>query len=353
MSKVDKALLTKVVRSNTGHPNLVKISSKSSRHKYCFSVLHYAGEVSYDIRGLLVRNRVTYDTHTQNEIKQLLSSSSVHKGIAQVFQSCAPLADALSSNRREGHTRRASLSQNCVTRIGEVKRSFGHVLQNLDNAHKHFIKCIKSARGTIPPSPSPSTAPSPRFETRYVLQQLKQEGLFDLCRLRHVSLSVRLAHPDFFDRYKGVYYAQERELAIPGDVARVARALVQGDRYRVGKTTVFLSHEAFGGLETARALLETEKASRIQQHLRRFVQERAFRRYKAAIGVLQRRENQYSREAESTEDPSRRKQATVAYYVAYRECVENLPKGTRHVRMSHLRVCGWVIWLFVDESVVA
>ena len=57
----DEQLLSKIYQAHAKHPKLERAKKSHSKNaQNCFVIVHYAGEVAYDVIGFLEKNKVKY-----------------------------------------------------------------------------------------------------------------------------------------------------------------------------------------------------------------------------------------------------------------------------------------------------
>ncbi|KAL0707136.1 hypothetical protein Bca4012_073562 [Brassica carinata] len=155
---------------------------KGDREKL-FTVVHYAGEVTYDTTGFLEKNR---DLLHLDSI-QLLSSCSCHLPRAfassMLIQSEKPVVGPL-YKAGGADSQRLSVAT-------KFKGQLFQLMQRLGNTTPHFIRCIK-----------PNNVQSPGlYEQGLVLQQLRCCGVLEVVRISRSGFPTRVSHQKFARRY--------------------------------------------------------------------------------------------------------------------------------------------------------
>ncbi|KAJ4972925.1 hypothetical protein NE237_006099 [Protea cynaroides] len=200
-----------------------------------FTVLHYAGEVTYDTLGFLEKNR------------DLLHLDSI-----QLLSSCTcRLPQAFASNM---------LMQNEKPVVGPLYKSGGadsqklsvatkfksqlfQLMQRLENTTPHFIRCIKPNNLQCPGT----------YEQGLVLQQLRCCGVLEVVRISRSGYPTRMSHQKFARRYGFLLLesvASQEPLSV--SVAILHQFNILPEMYQVGYTKLFFRTGQIGVLEDTR-----------------------------------------------------------------------------------------------------
>uniref|UniRef100_A0AAR2JA79 Myosin motor domain-containing protein n=1 Tax=Pygocentrus nattereri TaxID=42514 RepID=A0AAR2JA79_PYGNA len=135
-----------------------------------FRLLHYAGEVNYNINGFLDKNN---DLLYRN-LKEVMCQSS-----NQIMKECFQ-TDELTDQRRP------------ETAATQFKLSLAKLMDILMSKQPSYIRCIK-----------PNDAKQPgRFEEVLVRHQVKYLGLMENLRVRRAGFAYRRSFEAFLQRYK-------------------------------------------------------------------------------------------------------------------------------------------------------
>eukprot|EP00808_Paulinella_micropora_P005871 g56997.t1 len=148
--------------------------SRVLKHADMFMVHHYAGDVSYDVKGFLEKNkdRLTDDTYD-------LLSKSKWKFLAVMF----PDREDMNSAQKK-----ATLGYKFM---GQLK----DLMDTLNSTEPHYIRCIK---------PNPNKAPI-QCHGKMTLEQLTYSGVFEAVQIRKQGFPFRLTHEGFWQRYKCIF----------------------------------------------------------------------------------------------------------------------------------------------------
>lgn len=198
-----------------------------------FSICHYAGQVLYETRGFLEKNR---DPLPSDSINLLLSSS-------------CPVMQQFASDSHNQPQKPAG--QNVQSAMDSQKRSVAtkfkgqlyKLMQGLEHTTPHFIRCIKPNNKQLPGI----------YEKDLVLQQLRCCGVLEVVRIARCGYPNRITHQDFASRYgfllSGKNISQD-PLSI--SVAILQQFKIQPELYQVGYTKLFFRTGQIGSLEDIR-----------------------------------------------------------------------------------------------------
>lgn len=222
------------LHGNKLHPNFVEM--RTSRTD--FKIVHYAGEVVYDVTGFLDKNKDTL----QKDLLVLVEGSK-HPLINTLFP----------ASEGEVKTSKKTISI-------QFRAQLDNLMNILNSTEPHYIRCIK---------PNIHKEPN-NFHGLMSLQQLRYAGVFEAVRIRQTGYPFRYTHQNFLKRYgfmnreiankPGPPYAACRELvsSFPGDFSAV----------QVGKTRVLYRAPEHRRLELLRNV-EVEKVTiRVQAKAR-------------------------------------------------------------------------------------
>ena len=161
-----------------------------------FTVVHYAGDVEYEVDGFLDKNKDTL----YEGLLELMSISSV-TFLSELFTNAMKAQAAVSSGssgrggrggrggRSGGGTRKVSLGT-------QFKGQLASLMDTLNATNPHYVRCIK---------PNETKQPSREaFTGMNVLRQLRYAGVFEAVTIRQTGFPFRLTHENFYKRYKSL-----------------------------------------------------------------------------------------------------------------------------------------------------
>lgn len=153
-ARSDELFLAKLAACCSGHPNFEVrtasqrnyITSDNNLPVNCFRLKHFAGTVTYNVKGFVDKNR------------DVLS-----RDLSQAMYNCShPLLKTLFP---EGNPKRASIKRPATTGA-QFKISISALVRNLTSKQPHYVRCIK-----------PNELKQPRiFETALVQHQVRYLG---------------------------------------------------------------------------------------------------------------------------------------------------------------------------------
>nr|XP_016848428.1 PREDICTED: unconventional myosin-X isoform X2 [Anolis carolinensis] len=205
-----------------------------------FGVKHYAGEVHYDVRGILEKNRDTF----RDDLLNLLRESSLDF-IYDLFEHV--------SSRSSQDTLKGGSKHRKPTVSLQFKDSLHSLMATLSTSNPFFVRCIKPNMHKMPD----------QFDQNVVLNQLRYSGMLETVRIRRAGFPVRRPFQDFYKRYKVLM----RNLTLPEDLKGKCTTLLQlydstNTEWQLGKSKVFLRESLEHQLEKQREI-EVDKAAMI------------------------------------------------------------------------------------------
>ncbi|CAA7036455.1 unnamed protein product [Microthlaspi erraticum] len=234
-----------------------------------FTVVHYAGEVTYETTGFLEKNR---DLLHLDSI-QLLSSCSCHLPQAfassMLIQSEKPVVGPL-YKAGGADSQRLSVAT-------KFKGQLFQLMQRLGNTTPHFIRCIK-----------PNNNQSPGlYEQGLVLQQLRCCGVLEVVRISRSGFPTRMSHQKFARRYGFLLVeniADKDPLSV--SVAILHQFNILPEMYQVGYTKLFFRTGQIGVLEDTRNRT-LHGILRVQSYFRGYQARCRLKELKMGISTLQ------------------------------------------------------------------
>lgn len=267
----DQSLVNKLNNNFQSHNNFQATKAQTLN----FTILHFAGPVTYNVHGFLAKNRDTLSANLVDclkdsesilvndlfspltEIGGTLYKSSQAKKRKDLRMSRMVVAGAtirkkkpLSSEDLMKRASRLIMKQSGVIQVKDtvardsslrsaktLASSFSNSLCGLIvkmmEAQPHFIRCIK-------PNGSKKAG---MFEEKMVLEQLNYSGVLETIRIRKQGFSSRLYFEDFVNRYGliGGVLSVGEGCDCRGVCATVMKTS-QLEDWRLGKTKLFLRH---------------------------------------------------------------------------------------------------------------
>ena len=287
-----------------------------------FTVVHYAGHVSYDASGFIEANR---DTLNPDLVEVALESRFPFV--------CALFADAAEASR-SGKRPPSAGSQFRLQVQGLAK--------TLRASEPHYIRCIK---------PNAEAAPAPKVDRNMILEQVRHLGIAENTRLRQGGYALRIPYSAFRQRF-GVLLSTSTTSSSTKELCRIIcmqpretapneappPRFIENEGFRMGATKIFIRRAAdVQALEAARISRQERLITALQAYQRakiyrkRFLQKRA-----CAIGIqaTMRRllAQRYAHKRRATikllQDYARVKAARV-YFLKWRRAIRTMQRHTR------------------------
>jgi myosin-7 len=254
--------LEKLHKFHSLHRNYIKPKSSARR---AFGLVHFAGNVEYNVNGFLEKNRDTFS----GDLMQLIQTSQ-NKFLTSLFTVDMQIG---SETRKRTPTLGA-----------QFKRSLDSLMSTLNSCSPFFVRCIKPnefKRAML-------------FDRCLVVRQLRYSGMMETIRIRRAGYPIRHSYPDFVDRYRflmsGVRPSHKEDC--PAATARICELVLGASNthnadYQLGRTKVFLKDAQDVYLEQMREDVLARKILVLQKCIRGWAQRRKFQRYKQSAVVIQ------------------------------------------------------------------
>ncbi|KAM5158485.1 unconventional myosin-X [Mantella aurantiaca] len=257
----DSTLLEKLHNQHANNPFYVK--PRVAVHN--FGVKHYAGEVLYDVRSTLEKNRDTF----RDDLLNLLRESRLDF-IYDLFEHV--------SSRNNQDTLKAGSKHRKPTVSLQFKDSLHSLMAKLSTSNPFFVRCIKPNVHKMPD----------QFDQTLVLNQLRYSGMLETVRIRRAGFPVRISFQDFCFRYKVLM----RIVTFPEDLKGKCETLLHlhdatNTEWQMGRTKVFLRESLENKLEKQREVEVFKAALIIQSHIMGFMARKQYRKVLHCIVVIQ------------------------------------------------------------------
>ncbi|XP_055360464.1 unconventional myosin-XV [Betta splendens] len=234
-----------------------------------FTLYHYAGPVTYQVRNFLNKNHDQFRT----EVVELFARSRL-KMVSELFRR---VQDSYVQQRELGW-RGKGLRQQPSTAASHFLQSLAELTARLERCKTRFVRCLKPNYVKLPGV----------FDVDYVSAQLRHAGLLDTIRFRKEGFSVRIQYSCFIERY-GVLLTQR--LCDASDREQTVALLdvvgAEEHQYQLGLTKVFLKELLHQQLEEKWTSTQTWAAITIQRNIRGFLCRRNFKFFKQKAIVIQ------------------------------------------------------------------
>ncbi|XP_078102928.1 unconventional myosin-Ic-like isoform X1 [Sander vitreus] len=281
----DLTFLEKLEDTVGGHAHFVthKLADAKTRKvmgRDEFRLLHYAGEVNYNVNGFLDKNN---DLLFRN-LKEVMCMSE-NKILNQCFD-----REELSDKKRP------------ETAATQFKASLAKLMEILMSKEPSYIRCIK-------PNDSKQAG---RFDEVLIRHQVKYLGLMENLRVRRAGFAYRRRYEVFLQRYKSLcpdtWPNWQGKLA-DGVATLVKHLGYKPEEYKLGRSKIFIRFPKT--LFATEEALETRKhsiATKLQAGWRGYSQKSKYQKLRTSAiaiqawwrGILARRRAQRRRQAADT-----------------------------------------------------
>ncbi|WAR02554.1 MYO1C-like protein [Mya arenaria] len=259
----DATFLSKLGETIGKHPHFIShsVADNATRKTIArdeFRMLHYAGDVTYNIKGFLDKNN---DLLFRDLKEAMVETTNA------ITSQCFTKAELISKKRPE-------------TAATQFKTSLAQLMDILMSKEPSYVRCIK-------PNDYKRAG---QFDEKIVLHQVKYLGLMENLRVRRAGFAYRRPYEVFLKRYKSLCPAtwpSYRGHPKDGVQALVSHLKYGEDDYRLGKTKIFIRFpRVLFATEDAFQRRKHELAILIQCHWRRVIAQRLLeRRRKAALVI--------------------------------------------------------------------
>ncbi|XP_045081438.1 unconventional myosin-X isoform X1 [Coregonus clupeaformis] len=258
----DFTLLEKLHSRHSTNPYYVK--PRLADHQ--FGIRHYAGEVLYDVTGVLEKNRDTF----RDDILNMLKESRLDF-IYDLFERVG--------SRNSEETLKMGTARRKPTVSSQFRDSLHSLMATLSVSNPFFVRCIK---------PNNEKNPSV-FDPEVVLNQLRYSGMLETVKIRRAGFPVRRTFKEFFSRYQIIL--QEKVSGAGDDKKRSTDLLTKYDRakkeWQLGKTKVFMKESLEQRLEKERDEVRRKAGMVIRAHILTYTARKHFKRVKGSVITLQ------------------------------------------------------------------
>ncbi|XP_052211459.1 myosin-6-like isoform X2 [Diospyros lotus] len=231
--------------------------SKPKLSRSDFTILHYAGDVTYQTELFLDKNK----DYVIAEHQALLNASR-----------CSFVSGLFPTSSEE------SSKQSKFSSIGSrFKQQLQALLETLSSTEPHYIRCVK---------PNNLLKPS-IFENSNVLLQLRCGGVMEAIRISCAGYPTRKPFLEFVDRF-GIL-APEVLDGSTDEVTACKRLLekVGLEGYQIGKTKIFLRAGQMAELDARRTEVLGRSASIIQRKIRSYMARKSFFLLRSSAVLIQ------------------------------------------------------------------
>ncbi|KAM3601771.1 uncharacterized protein V6R79_018656 [Siganus canaliculatus] len=260
----DVSFLEKLEDTLGGHPHFVthKLANGKTRRVMSreeFRLLHYAGEVNYNVNGFLDKNN---DLLNRN-LKEVICQSD-----NPILKHCFRREEVIDQKRPE-------------MAATQFKNSLMKLMEILVSKEPSYVRCIK-----------PNDAKQPgKFDEVLVRHQVKYLGLMENLRVRRAGFAYRRRFEAFLQRYKPL--CPETWPNWHGSLADGVSTLVnhlgyKADEYKLGRSKIFIRFpKTLFNTEDALEAKKPDIALTLQTSWRGYRERAKYQRIRHAVIVIQ------------------------------------------------------------------
>ncbi|KAK2839710.1 hypothetical protein Q5P01_013450 [Channa striata] len=257
----DYTLLEKLHSRHATNPYYVK--PRVTDHQ--FGIKHYAGEVLYDVRGILEKNRDTF----RDDILFILKDSRLDF-IYDLFERVG--------SRNGDETLKMGTARRKPTVSSQFRDSLHSLMATLSASNPFFVRCIK---------PNMDKKAN-QFDPDVVLNQLRYSGMLETVKIRRAGFPVRRTFKDFLSRYKMILMNKKHS---DDEKQSCSELLTLHDKdnkeWQLGKTKVFLKEALEQRLEKEREEVRRRAGMVIRAHILSYVARKHYKRILSSVVTIQ------------------------------------------------------------------
>ncbi|CAG5878943.1 unnamed protein product [Menidia menidia] len=260
----DVSFLEKLEDTIGGHPHFIthKLANGKTRRVVSreeFRLLHYAGEVNYNVTGFLDKNN---DSLNRN-LKEVMCQSD-----NQILSHCFRREEVIDQKRPE-------------MAATQFKNSLMKLMEILMSKEPSYVRCIK-----------PNDAKQPaRFDEVLVRHQVKYLGLMENLRVRRAGFAYRRRFEAFLQRYKPLCpetWPNWHGRLVDGVSTLVTHLGYKEEEYKLGRSKIFIRFpKTLFNTEDALEAKKPEIAVILQTSWRGYRERAKYQRIRNAVGPWQ------------------------------------------------------------------
>lgn len=241
----DKAFLSKVCSIPS------KALSSARLDPTAFVVSHFAEDVNYRSMGFRERNHGSLD----DDVLACLKDAQME--LVRLYASMG--LGRMSSSR-------TSVSAKFKAQLGLLKRT-------IEGSKTWFVRCIKSNQGRQ----------ALTFDAEFVRRQLVYSGMLEVVQARARGFAFRMTYQELYERFRHIGVSQPTQQAFLRFLAGKKRTM---DLFKLGSTKAFFNVDGLKELEQQLAIVQHEKAVRIESVVRMFIARSRFRKSMRALHFI-------------------------------------------------------------------
>ncbi|XP_048728480.2 myosin-IIIb-like isoform X2 [Ostrea edulis] len=235
---------------------------KSKSRDPVFTIVHYAGQVTYNATGFIEKNRETlninfislmqnshnwlindlFDDRQDRETRDIDKRNSAWTVPEWNQPNMPSLGPGETLSKRAGKKIKQRMnrdrplpaipSASGTTTSVHFRNSLSSLVENLKSSEPQFVRCIKAN----------AEKQYGFFDAKLVQNQLRNSGVFETTKIRRLGFPTRLHMQDFINRYKAIAFpiTESVEITAANCDRILRRAQIHG--CEIGKSKVFLKY---------------------------------------------------------------------------------------------------------------
>ncbi|ORX81933.1 hypothetical protein BCR32DRAFT_219808 [Anaeromyces robustus] len=237
---------------------------KPPKKRDVFGIKHYAGEVVYNIKGFLDKNKDS----VQDDIYELFSNSE-NGFIKEIFKKKWEI--------------KQSLGKKMPTAGAQFKNQLTSLVKTLEQTTPHYVRCIK---------PNHEKAAF-GYNLELVTSQLRYSGMLDTIRIRKAGYPMRITFDEFVKRYRCIAGLECTSDNKENSILIVKKSGIPDTEWQTGSTKIFLKQDAYAKVQDLYKQIIAEKILCIQKVVKGYLYRKKYVKMKKAAEILNRNIKMY------------------------------------------------------------
>lgn len=265
----DERFLSKIMQIHEKDPGF-KTDRLRARDSTAFAVIHYAGEVNYDAKGFLSKNKdILFPDMTELMLK------SKNDKLKDLFVDKTPAKTSGFRGKKQ-----KSLG-------GQFRKQLNKLMKLLYDCEPWYVRCVKSNH----------LKKANKFENQMCLDQLRYSGVFEAVKIRKTGFPFRFTHQSFVSRFRPIslndQFVSSLKSGGKGDDIAICREILAMEKIQkqnfkdvqIGRTMVMYRAHEHHVLELLRHIA-LEKIVPLAQRVSRGATARRFYQILLQCGVV-------------------------------------------------------------------
>jgi hypothetical protein len=271
----DESFLSKALSAHSRHPRFERARPKIHKDAgNCFVVKHYAGDVAYNVKNFLDKNKDSI-SDVLNSICRTSENPFVAEVMSASKKGSTETSDDSSSPKKKSPVRRGAAPRKAQMTLGsQFKQQLNDLMNLLGTTDPHFVRCMKPNAEKV----------GSKYTSEMMLSQLRYAGLVEVCRIRQTGYPIRKPYDKFYKQYLPLAPTASSVQELIETIT--AKGALQGGQWARGTTKLFLKHVQALRLDALRDKALSVQAIQIQKIARGYVSRWRLRMAFQAIEAL-------------------------------------------------------------------